>query len=664
MVWDSHSPENDPIIILDTHREFTNGGVITCCFSYNGSLLACVGGNTATSNVVIFEWKSGRIVGRAKGLDGKTFSIHFSTDDKSVYLCGKDSFVVYNVLDMSCRNGSFVPKGKKQDCLCVCMSDEGDAIMGVEDGSIYVMRQNKLFNLKQAVHQGPVYAIYRTTTGFVTGGKDGILNWWHYSSGTIELEATLKIGSIINAIVSTPDGQMVYATKGNGDVQKIVNKKVATTLSTSHCGTAFNELWGLDVFRGTNLFVTAGDDCRVIVWNYDTRKPISQVKLGTTKLKAVSVHPSNNHIAASGIDGTVTIFSFNGKDIQQEPLITKKNATEEVNVLHYSSCGKWLVAGSRDSSIYVYEVHDNYSMYAKLTGNRASVTQIDVSKDGEFIRSNSADCDVLLFDLVEQKRIFSEHLEDIEWSRITCPLSYVVRSIWKKGFDRTDINAVDVDFSNQLVACGEDKQTVSLYAYPCTTLSPKGFTYLGHSSHVTNVLFTENNKLLTCGGGDLTVIQWSLEDNSLSDLPKGEDISLNISTSSNRKVPSAIPIVKKNTVVTVPSRSDYQRRNLLNQNKSSSSILEMKLVLQYRDLKSILLFQPMEAGKYTYSRVISSIREDFGIKETISLDLAYFDTEMKTEVHIRNERQWQSYLKHISGSSYTRDLVITVTHIK
>ena len=94
--------------------------------------------------------------------------------------------------------------------------------------------------------------------------------------------------------------------------------------------------------------------------------------------------------------------------------------------------------------------------------------------------------------------------------------------------DGSDINGIDVDKINNLIAVGEDTTKVSLYPYPCINTPGSGQTYQGHCSHVTTVKFTPNGCLLTAGGGDLTVIQWIVEGASQkSDSNNGKKVSAN-----------------------------------------------------------------------------------------------------------------------------------------
>jgi WD40 repeat protein len=82
--------------------------------------------------------------------------------------------------------------------------------------------------------------------------------------------------------------------------------------------------------------------------------------------------------------------------------------------------------------------------------------------------------------------------------------------------DGTDINAVDRSNSSytgdmKLLATGDDHGKVRLLEYPCVVKNSQGVIGRGHSSHVTNVKFSSNDKLLiSTGGEDQTILQWEI----------------------------------------------------------------------------------------------------------------------------------------------------------
>ena len=82
--------------------------------------------------------------------------------------------------------------------------------------------------------------------------------------------------------------------------------------------------------------------------------------------------------------------------------------------------------------------------------------------------------------------------------------------------DGTDLNSVDRSNSAyyggvKLLASGDDFGKVRLLEYPCVLKNSQGVIGKGHSSHVTCVKFSQNDKMLiSTGGEDQTVLQWEV----------------------------------------------------------------------------------------------------------------------------------------------------------
>ncbi|EFX61251.1 hypothetical protein DAPPUDRAFT_274316 [Daphnia pulex] len=63
-----------------------------------------------------------------------------------------------------------------------------------------------------------------------------------------------------------------------------------------------------------------------------------------------------------------------------------------------------------------------------------------------------------------------------------------------------------------LIATGNDSGEIRVLEYPCLVKNSDSVKGRGHSSHVTSVLFNNNDELLfSTGGEDQTVLQWSIE---------------------------------------------------------------------------------------------------------------------------------------------------------
>jgi len=152
-----------------------------------------------------------------------------------------------------------------------------------------------------------------------------------------------------------------------------------------------------------------------------------------------------------------------------------------------------------------------------LKGHTSSITHICLTEDGKFAQSNSKDCEILYWDIAAMEQLFSVP-NDLIWDRWNCILGWPVQGLFYEAGDPTDVNccevsgdnAIDDDGGRKMVASGDDSGMVSIFKYPILESKPKNVdTYYGHSAHVTNVRWAEDDSyLFTTGGGDLSVFQW------------------------------------------------------------------------------------------------------------------------------------------------------------
>jgi WD40 repeat protein len=100
-------------------------------------------------------------------------------------------------------------------------------------------------------------------------------------------------------------------------------------------------------------------------------------------------------------------------------------------------------------------------------------------------------------------------LRDVQWATQTCILGWPVQGIFDPSQDGTDINMVDRSPSGSVVATADDYGNVNLFRYPCVEQTNEKRTFSAHSSHVSNVRWTADEKFLfSAGGNDKTFMQW------------------------------------------------------------------------------------------------------------------------------------------------------------
>ena len=104
-------------------------------------------------------------------------------------------------------------------------------------------------------------------------------------------------------------------------------------------------------------------------------------------------------------------------------------------------------------------------------------------------------------------------MRDEEWATQSCIYGWHVRGVWPEGADGTDINACgrSNEGTRELLVTSDDFGKVKLFRYPSIVPNADHKPYNGHSSHVTNVAFSSQDRwVVSVGGEDQAVFVWEV----------------------------------------------------------------------------------------------------------------------------------------------------------
>lgn len=172
-----------------------------------------------------------------------------------------------------------------------------------------------------------------------------------------------------------------------------------------------------------------------------------------------------------------------------------------------------MAVGSHDTKIYIYEIKGNtYSYKGFLKGHTSYITQLDWSKDGNYIQSVCGAYELLFWNVNSLSQIASgaSQFRDQHWSTYTVKLGWWVQGVFPPATDGTHVNGVDRTKDEKIILTADDWGLVNLYRNPCLK-GAKAKSFRAHSSHVVRGLFNENDTYVySVGGYDKTLMMWKL----------------------------------------------------------------------------------------------------------------------------------------------------------
>mmetsp|Transcript_585 Transcript_585/g.625 ORF Transcript_585/g.625 Transcript_585/m.625 type:complete len:262 (+) Transcript_585:1524-2309(+) len=229
--------------------------------------------------------------------------------------------------------------------------------------------------------------------------------------------------------------------------------------------------------------------------------------------RALAYEPWAKHLAVATNTGLVTIreVSLEVGCNMNNIIYTLKDAKEWIECMSYSPDGDKLAVGSHDNNIYIYLTNQQYQKQVALRGHNSFITSLDWSASSEpsYIRSNCGAYELLFFNVDNKRQDASgaSNTTEYVWQTSTVKFGYHVQGIFPAGCDGSHINAVDMSDDQATIATGDDFGLVNIYRNPCLEQA-QARSFRGHSEHVTNVKFVNDQFMISVGGQDQTIIQW------------------------------------------------------------------------------------------------------------------------------------------------------------
>lgn len=313
---------------------------------------------------------------------------------------------------------------------------------------------------------------------------------------------------------------LLVGTRGAEIIEINLNsgQKIKTLINGHFEGSKQAELWGCAVHPSQQLFASCGADKTIRVWKWNEQVMVSdQYELDLT---AIDWAMTGNFMVVGDRGGFIHTVDAN----TLKKLQSYKSTLSDVQTLK-----AWVedVKISPQSDMVVFGTHGGLSrvelcgvsdsgrklqlLKAINVGISSALTHLDWSMDNSSIVINSQAYELMFINANSKTKMSSSSAKDIEWHTWTCLLGFPVQGIWP-GVDFTDINSTCRSYSRQILATADDFGKVKLFKYPCVVDKAQHNSYMGHSSHVTKVKFSNNDKyVISTGGNDKTVIVWETD---------------------------------------------------------------------------------------------------------------------------------------------------------
>ncbi|XP_018322367.1 echinoderm microtubule-associated protein-like 2 isoform X3 [Agrilus planipennis] len=494
--------------------------VSVCCLSFSksdgGSLLVAID-EAPDHTISVWDWQKGengyKITETKCSVDTVVAAEFHPLDRNTIVTCGR-SHLAFWTLDVGGtlykRMGIFENRDKPKYVLCISFMQTGEVITGDSNGNLIVWGRgtNTIVRIVKNVHEGSVFSIcVLRDGGLITGGgRDARLVFFDPDLN--------KNGDVCQ--IEEHFGGIRMISEGRGSQLLIGTTRNCILMGSADLGFQpivlghTDELWGLAAHPTVPQFATAGQDKLLQMWDSMSHSILWSKEIDEAA-QSLAFSADGNIILVGCMSGSWFVYDSQTRELLSHHV----DGNEPIQVIRFSPDGGNVALGSRDNHIYIYEISDDGRRFRRVgvcSGHSSFITHLDWSSDGQFIRSNSGDYELLFWNSGTCRQITqSTTLRDVEWASNTCTLTFTTIGIWPENADGTDVNCCDRNQEGNLMVTGDDFGKIKLYTYPVTQPKSLNNPHGGHSSHVTNVSFLhDNSRFVSTGGKDTSVMQWVL----------------------------------------------------------------------------------------------------------------------------------------------------------
>jgi WD40 repeat protein len=198
------------------------------------------------------------------------------------------------------------------------------------------------------------------------------------------------------------------------------------------------------------------------------------------------------------------------------------NKKVEITEIRYSPTEDIIAIGSKDGSIHVLSITNNYRHVAVCRGTTSQIKNLDFSIDGKVIKSTDGSRELLFWDVHSGQQITNSTIyRELQWNSFSCIYGWSLQGIFNRHDGEkliqpdSEINCISRSPDGLILACGGShtvKSAIKLFQYPTVPDSVPEL-YGGHTSPVLDVAFCgsdDNLHLISAGGNDSSVFLWDI----------------------------------------------------------------------------------------------------------------------------------------------------------
>ncbi|KAF7346304.1 WD-REPEATS-REGION domain-containing protein [Mycena sanguinolenta] len=200
-------------------------------------------------------------------------------------------------------------------------------------------------------------------------------------------------------------------------------------------------------------------------------------------VRSVAFSPDGKWIVSGSWDNTVHVWNAESGEVVAGPF---NGHTDRVNSVAFSPDGKWIVSGSKDKTVRVWDAESGEVVAGPFNGHTGGVNSVAFSPDGKQIVSGSADNTVCVWDAESGEVVAGPFNGHAGW-----------------------VSSVAFSPDGRQIVSGYEDSTVHVWDAESGQVVAGPFN--GHTDLVTSVAFSPDGKWIVSGSKDKTVCVWDAD---------------------------------------------------------------------------------------------------------------------------------------------------------
>ena len=429
-IWDSVTSET--IGMIDGAHE---DSVQKICFSYDGNLIASVGGGM-NALLSVHRWRDSFLTNQVMLDIDEVIDIRFFPRAQNDMIFVLGSFCAVNVKLHSCPYFEFIRDGnikKKQSfsSLTFFIKDGGMPIVGTSTGNLLLYDRTQLA-AKCKGHDGVICSLETSAKGeVISGGSDGKIRIWQLLEGVLQCIHDWNIclndvqGSLLTPLsldlsndhstllIGTKESQILEFSAADGEITN--SSPVLRFHNRGNCQCVVSH-------PKKPHMATFGDD-GILIWDWSNKKLIKFAPLDLKctyacftndgRFIAVATSPVKN--LSHTCKGIIILFHSDS----MRKLYEFRDSKEEIRFMKFSPNAKILVVVYIDSNVSIFETKVA-KYYKKSTVELAKVKGVlsmDFTEDSRFLKIVPNDANSQYIDIEYGKLIPAEVVSksNLDW---------------------------------------------------------------------------------------------------------------------------------------------------------------------------------------------------------------------------------------------------------